>query len=436
MTNTAILEALGEYFKEKLTQEASGEEVYGSHIADALAAAVAEVRSFGPKRLVRFKTQQAFEEMSGKQLKIEMKNKKIKHFVLVDDSQPAPQPSVSLSGVFRIHDLDSEIEDKHVLAFFKQADVQLANDERLTREYYSNRFLGGERILNGVRRFKGTWLLHQTQAAVDRVGVHELTIDNEKHQMRVEMVGGPRRCYVCGQFGHVAAAHGQSRGSTSSWAARASGQAIRRVETDNEEGEIESDRDEQDEEQEELMESAGTRLPQHTVPAPSFSVSAPNPNLVAANFPVLQTSQVSSNNIKTPFAIPNSPAPPAHKGALKSTQPQNARPSRKSASSDKQSDATPTQSASSSRRTSRTSSASGRGSRDASASETMSDNKQTAVKSKLKQKRQTVGKHLADAHRSGLESTESTEFSPTERAAKKHAFEENVSVNVGSAMQF
>ena len=52
--------------------------------------------------------------MCGKELKIITKHK-IKAFVLVDDSQAAPPPSVSLSGVFRIHDLDSEIEDKMCL---------------------------------------------------------------------------------------------------------------------------------------------------------------------------------------------------------------------------------------------------------------------------------------------------------------------------------
>ena len=94
-----------------------------------------------------------------------------------------------------------------MLAVFKLAGVQLAQDEKVTREYYSNRFLGGERILNSVRRFKGTWLLNNTDRVVNLVGGHELTIENEKHQMRLELVGSPRRCYGCGQFGHIAADH-------------------------------------------------------------------------------------------------------------------------------------------------------------------------------------------------------------------------------------
>ena len=351
-----------------------------------------------------------------KKIEIKINEEKTLTFDLIDDSKPAPPPTVSLKGVFRIHDLDSEIDDKHVLDFFWQRGVLLADDERMVREHYSNRFLGGQDILNGVRRFAGTWLLPQTQRAVDCIGIHELLIDGERHQMRVEMVGGPRRCYVCGNFGHVAAAHNHSGGSATSWAGRASRHAGQHEDDDHEDGEID------DEQNEEVAEADFT---QQAAQLPLVSLSALNPNLSAANFPALQELHVDRNNVTNPFVVPTNPAPPTNQDAHNAGLPFNSRLSRQPNSKQgggrqsgvTQSGSTTPQNSSGSRRSSRKSTASRSASRDSSASEAKSNSNQSeATKRRINK---SIANLLVDANRNGLASTDS---SPTDSAAKKPAF--------------
>ena len=427
VSNSAILEALVAFCRNKVTEAAEGAEVLTNQVANALAAAVVEVRSYGPKKLVRFKTQEAFEEFCGKKLEIQIKEEEFVSFVFVDDSKPSQPRPVTLTGVFRIHDLDSEIDNKHVLDFFEQVGVQLANRTIMTREYFSNKITGGEQILNGVRRFQGSWLVEDTHTAVQIVGFQELTINNERHQMRIELVGGPRRCYVCGQLGHVGADHHQQRRGATSWAARASGNLNQQGVDDHEEGEIEYAQEDEREEDE----LTGPSFDHQAGPAPALS-------LLASNFPVLQSSQDYSNNDTALFAIPSNPAPPANSGALKAGQPP--RPSRPATAHNVggrdtgglQAGNTTPLNPTASRRSSRTSGASSSASRDASASETKSDNRQAAEKKKQKRKSKSIANHLADANRSGLESSES---SPSESAAKKKpSLENDESVNDESVM--